>query len=138
MIDKMTGDGVIVLFGAPVGFADHADRALACAREVDVFAQAYRARMIETLGVFGQTRIGIASGVGLVGNFGGERRFNYTAYGEVVVIAARLEAANKTFGTRILFSRETQRRATGTQGMAPVGDVKLRGVAQPIAAYTLA
>jgi class 3 adenylate cyclase len=137
MIDKMTGDGVIVMFGAPVAYEDHADRALACAREVDAFAQAYRKRMIETLGVFGQTRIGVASGTALVGNFGGERRFNYTAYGEVVVIAVRLEEANKTFGARILFSGETMRRANRTQGIVAVGDVKLRGVARPIAAYTL-
>ena len=138
MIDKMTGDGVIVLFGAPVAYEDHADRALACAREVDAFAQAYRQRMIETRGVFGQTRIGIASGAALVGNFGGGRRFNYTAYGEVVVIAARLEAANKTFGARILFSEETKRRATRTQGMVAVGELTLRGVSRPVAAYTLA
>ncbi|MDB5424280.1 MAG: cyaA 3, partial [Phenylobacterium sp.] len=107
MIDKMTGDGVIVFFGAPVPYTDHADRALACAREVDVFAEEYRRQMLAEHGIFGHTRMGLDSGVGLVGNFGGERRFNYTAYGEVVVIAARLEAANKTFGTRILFSAET-------------------------------
>jgi class 3 adenylate cyclase/CHASE2 domain-containing sensor protein len=137
MIDKMTGDGVIVMFGAPVFQEDHADHALAAAREVDSFAQAYRERMIEKLGFFGHTRMGIDSGVGLVGNFGGERRFNYTAYGEVVVIAARLEATNKVFGTRILFSNETRRRATKTDGVAFVGEVDLKGVPEPIAAYTL-
>ncbi len=137
MIDKMTGDGVIVMFGAPVAYADHADRALACAREIDGFSQAYRDRMIEKLGAFGHTRIGIDSGVGLVGNFGGERRFNYTAYGEVVVIAARLEAANKGAGTRILFSEETRRRATLTTGVKPVGKIALKGVPKPIPAFTL-
>ncbi|THD56245.1 CHASE2 domain-containing protein, partial [Phenylobacterium sp.] len=89
MIDKMTGDGVIVFFGAPVPYADHADRALVCAREIDVFAEGYRTKMLAEHGVFGHTRMGLDSGIGLVGNFGGERRFNYTAYGEVVVIAAR-------------------------------------------------
>jgi class 3 adenylate cyclase len=137
MIDKMTGDGVIVIFGAPVAYPDHADRALACAREVDSFALAYRERMIGELGAFGYTRMGIDSGVGLVGNFGGERRFNYTAYGEVVVIAARLEAANKTAGTRILFSEETRRRATATEGMKAVGKIPLKGVKEPVAAFTL-
>jgi class 3 adenylate cyclase len=137
MIDKMTGDGVIVLFGAPVAYPDHADRALACAREIDAFAEEYRARMIAEHGVFGATRMGLDSGTGLVGNFGGERRFNYTAYGEVVVIAARLEAANKTFGTRILLSNETLRRATATEGARPVGEIELKGVPVPVAAYTL-
>ena len=138
MIDKMTGDGVIVFFGAPVPYADHADRALICAREIDVFAEAYRVRMLEQHGVFGQTRMGLDSGVGLVGNFGGERRFNYTAYGEVVVIAARLEAANKTFGTRILFSEATNRLATEAGPTRAVGEIQLKGVPLPIAAYTVA
>ncbi|HEY3950689.1 CHASE2 domain-containing protein [Phenylobacterium sp.] len=137
MIDKMTGDGVIVMFGAPVAYPDHADRALACAREIDAFAEDYRARMIAEHGVFGATRMGLDSGTGLVGNFGGERRFNYTAYGEVVVIAARLEAANKTFGTRILFSNETLRRATATEGARPVGEIELKGVPVPVSAFTL-
>ncbi|MBS0362638.1 MAG: CHASE2 domain-containing protein [Proteobacteria bacterium] len=137
MIDKMTGDGVIVMFGAPVAYPDHADRALACARAIDAFAEVYREKMIAEHGVFGATRMGLDSGVGLVGNFGGERRFNYTAYGEVVVIAARLEAANKTFGTRILFSSETLRRATATAGAKAVGEVQLKGVPVPVAAYTL-
>jgi len=137
MIDKMTGDGVIVLFGAPVAYEDHADRALACAREVDAFAQGYRRRMVETLGAFGQTRIGIDSGIGLVGNFGGERRFNYTAYGEVVVIAARLEDANKACGTRILFSAATARLAKNAGETRPVGEIDLKGVPIPIEAHTL-
>jgi adenylate cyclase len=137
MIDKMTGDGVIVFFGAPVPYEDHADRALACAREIDVFAEEYRRQMIERHGVFGHTRMGLDSGIGLVGNFGGERRFNYTAYGEVVVIAARLEAANKTFGTRILFSAETLRRAPKAGETRAVGEIELKGVPIPVEAYTL-
>jgi class 3 adenylate cyclase/CHASE2 domain-containing sensor protein len=136
MIDKMTGDGLIVLFGAPVAFADHADRALACCREIDAFAEAYRAEMLEKHGVFGHTRMGLDSGTGLVGNFGGERRFNYTAYGEVVVIAARLEAANKGFGTRILFSAETLRLAPNAGPVRALGEVDLKGVPVPVAAYT--
>ena len=139
MIDKMTGDGLIVMFGAPVALPNHAERALAAARDIDIFGEEYRAKMIEAHGVFGHTRMGIDSGIGLVGNFGGERRFNYTAYGEVVVIAARLEAANKTFGTRILFSEETLRLA-GAEAIGdhrPVGEIDLKGVPLPIAAYTL-
>jgi adenylate cyclase len=137
MIDKMTGDGLIVLFGAPVVFPDHADRAIACVREIDVFAEDYRRKMLEKHGLFGHTRMGLDSGIGLVGNFGGERRFNYTAYGEVVVIAARLEAANKTFGTRILFSAETLRLAPKAGATRAVGEIDLKGVPIPIEAYTV-
>ncbi len=136
MIDKMTGDGLIVIFGAPIAIPDHAQRAIACVKEIDTFAEAYRERMLAEHGIFGRTRMGLDSGIGLVGNFGGERRFNYTAYGEVVVIAARLEAANKTFGTRILFSAETKRLAGEPGDVRPVGSIELKGVPLPIEAFT--
>lgn len=136
MIDKMTGDGIIAIFGAPVPSTDHADRAIACAREIDLYALDIRKKMIERGINFGYTRMGLSSGIGLVGNFGGERRFNYTAYGEVVVIAARLEAANKTFGTRILFSSDTLKLAKQGVPIEAVGEIDLKGVPVPIPAYT--
>ena len=138
MIDKMTGDGIIAIFGAPVPSEDHADRAIACAREIDTYAEGIRERMIARGITFGHTRMGLSSGIGMVGNFGGERRFNYTAYGEVVVIAARLEAANKTFSTRILFSGETLRLAKRDIPVISVGEIDLKGVPLPIPAYTTA
>ena len=104
--------------------------------EFDAYALGIRERMIERGIKFGYTRLGISSGIGLVGNFGGERRFNYTAYGEVVVIAARLEAANKTFGTRILFSADTLKLAKQSVPIEAVGEIDLKGVPVPIPAYT--
>jgi adenylate cyclase len=95
-----------------------------------------RRRMIGRGITFGHTRMGISSGTGLVGNFGGERRFNYTAYGEVVVIAARLEAANKTFGTRTLVSRAPLRLARPERPVVPVGEIDLKCVPVTIPAYT--
>ena len=136
LVDKMTGDGIIALFGAPVLQPDHADRALACARDIATYSRAYSAQMAAEGVKFGRTRVGLNSGVGLVGNFGGERRFNYTAYGQVVVIAARLEAANKEFDTTILFSQDTFDRAKVVDDVRPVGETRLKGVAQPIPAYT--
>ena len=138
MIDKMTGDGIIAIFGAPVPSEDHADRAIACARDIDIYALAIREKMLARGISFGYTRMGLSSGIGLVGNFGGERRFNYTAYGEVVVIAARLEAANKTFSTRILFSGDTLRLAKREVPVISVGEIDLKGVPLPIPAYTTA
>ncbi|NDD64573.1 MAG: hypothetical protein EBZ36_11460 [Acidobacteria bacterium] len=138
MLDKLTGDGLIAIFGAPVEQADHAHRAIACAREIDVFAEAYRAQVSETHSVrFGQTRMGLHSGPALVGNFGGDKRFNYTAYGETVVIAARLEAANKSVGSRILVSRSTVSAAGEVKNARSVGLVELKGVSEPVEAYAL-
>ncbi len=136
LVDKMTGDGVIALFGAPVLQPDHADRALACARDIAAYSKAYSAKMAAEGVKFGRTRVGLNSGIGLVGNFGGEKRFNYTAYGQVVVIAARLEAANKEFDTTTLFSQDTFERAKVVDDVRPVGETRLKGVAQAIPAYT--
>jgi adenylate cyclase len=139
MIDKMTGDGVIAIFGAPVLYADHADRAIACAQEIDRYAETIREGMIARGIAFGHTRMGISSGLAMVGNFGSEQRFNYTAYGETMVVAARLEAANKTFNTRILFSGATLALARNRDvPVRPVGEIDLKGVPRPIAAYTIA
>jgi class 3 adenylate cyclase len=137
LIDKMTGDGIIAIFGAPVAQPDHAERALACARDIDAFGEAFRERSIAAGLKVGRTRLGVNSGLGLVGNFGGDRRFNYTAYGQVVVIAARLEAANKELGTRVLFSADTRSRVGPALDARAMGEILLKGVPQPIAAYTL-
>ena len=137
LIDKLTGDGVVAIFGAPVAQPDHARRALACARDIHIFAEAFRARAAAAGTPVGRTRMGINSGDGLVGNFGGPRRFNYTAYGQVVVIAARLEAENKAHGTTLLFSEETWHQAQPVSGARPVGEVQLKGVEQAVRAYTL-
>lgn len=137
MLDKLTGDGVIVLFGAPVVHTDHADRAIACARDIQVFSERYRTEVREKYGIaLGRTRLGLHSGPALVGNFGGKRRFNYTAYGQTVVIAARLEAANKEHDTTVLLSDATLARAKAAGEVAQVGVLTLKGVPEPIKAYT--
>jgi adenylate cyclase len=137
MLDKLTGDGVIVLFGAPVEHEDHADRAVACARDISAYSAEYSKEVMARFGIkFGRTRSGVHSGPALVGNFGGEKRFNYTAYGQVVVIAARLEAANKEYDTTVLFSDTTLARCTSAGDVKALGQISLKGVPQPITVYT--
>ena len=75
---------------------------------------------------FGVTRIGVHAGPALVGNFGGSRFFDYTAYGDTINTAARLEAANKFLGTRICVSAAVADATEKFQGR-PVGDLMLRG-----------
>jgi adenylate cyclase len=137
MLDKLTGDGLIAMFGAPIEHKDHADRAIACARDMETYTEAYRDEVEKRFNIrMGRTRIGLHSGEGLVGNFGGEKRFNYTAYGQVVVIAARLEAANKEAGTGIMFSDATLKLAKNPGPVREVGSIQLKGVPQPILTYT--
>ncbi|HJQ59225.1 MAG TPA: adenylate/guanylate cyclase domain-containing protein [Vineibacter sp.] len=133
-VAKIVGDGLHVLFGAPGEQPDHAARAIACALELDEFAQDFRARQ-SALGIsLGITRIGVHAGPAIVGNFGGGRFFDYTAYGDTINIAARLQVANKQLGTRVCVSAAVAARAEGFCGR-PVGDVVLRGRTEPIRCF---
>ena len=131
---KIIGDALNVLFGAPVDQPDHAERAVACALDLDSYAEAFRARWQDKGVPIGTTRIGINSGPALVGNFGGERFFDYTAYGDTINVAARLQAANKQLGTRICISGSVVERISGFRGR-PVGKVLLRGRSEALPAY---
>jgi adenylate cyclase len=123
---KIIGDALNVLFGAPTDQPDHAGRAVACAMALDGYAEGFRARWRARGIAVGATRTGIHSGSALVGSFGGGRFFDYTAYGDTINIAARLEDANKQLGTRICVSGSVVERIPDFRGR-PVGSVILRG-----------
>src|SRR6059058_3249164 len=133
-VAKVIGDGIQILFNAPGDQPDYAARAVACAHDLDAWSQNFRERW-KSKGVnFGITRIGAHAGPAMVGNFGGNRFFDYTAYGDTVNIAARLEGANKFLGTRICVSVTV---ASGTNNFKgrPVGDLMLRGRSEPLRAF---
>ena len=125
-VAKLVGDAMHVLFGAPGDQSDHAARAVACARDLDAFAESLRTRWIGEGVALGATRIGVHAGAAIVGNFGGSRFFDYTAYGDTVNTAARLEGANKQLGTRVCISADVAERVDGFSGR-PIGDLLLRG-----------
>lgn len=133
-VAKIIGDAIQVLFNAPGDQPDYATRAVACAHELDAWAQDFRARQSAMGVTFGATRIGIHAGPALVGNFGGNRFFDYTAYGDSINIAARLEAANKHLGTRICVSASVAEATEDFQGR-PVGELMLRGRSEPLRAF---
>ena len=107
---------------------------IACALELDAYAEAYRREWNARGAALGATRIGVHAGPAIVGNFGGGRLFDYTAYGDTINAAARLEAVNKQLGTRICVSAVAAERAPGFIGR-PVGDLRLRGRTEPMRAY---
>ena len=82
----------------------------------------------------GVTRIGAHAGPALVGNFGGERFFDYTAYGDTINVTARLETANKQLGTRICVSAILAEKVGEFHGR-PVGDLVLRGRTEALRAF---
>jgi class 3 adenylate cyclase len=133
-VAKIIGDAIQVLFNAPGDQPDFASRAVACAHDLDSWAQDFRKRWQPKGVSFGATRIGVHAGPALVGNFGGGRFFDYTAYGDTINTAARLEAANKFLGTRICVSAAIAASVPDFQGR-PIGDLMLRGRSEPLRAF---
>ena len=133
-VAKVIGDAIQVLFNAPGDQPDYAARAVACAHGLDARARDFSRRWKERGVQFGATRIGVHAGPALVGNFGGDRFFDYTAYGDTINTAARLETANKVLGTRICVSAAVVDACAGFRGR-PVGDLMLRGRSEPLRAF---
>jgi adenylate cyclase len=133
-VAKIIGDAIHVLFGAPADQPDAASRAIACALALDAWSEAFRKDWNARGVPLGLTRIGVHAGPAIVGNFGGGRLFDYTAYGDTINAAARLESVNKQLGTRICVSAAAAERAGEFRGR-PVGDLILRGRGEPMRAY---
>ncbi|MFL5306535.1 MAG: adenylate/guanylate cyclase domain-containing protein [Polyangia bacterium] len=138
-VDKYIGDALMVLWNAPTAQADHAAAAcrgaLACAAATDalVGSDAWRRSGL----VPWRTRFGIHTGPALVGNFGAPERLNYTAMGDGVNLAARLEGLNKFYGTAILVSDDTRRHAGAAFLFREVDRVAVKGKAQAVAIHEL-
>lgn len=133
-VDKVVGDAIHAIFGAPQPQPDHARRAVQCALDMDAFATEFMNKKNAEGIALGPTRIGINSGAAMVGNFGGDTLFDYTAHGEPINITARLEAANKVLGTRICVSGETVSRIRDFHGR-PVGMLLLKGKTEPVEVF---
>ena len=133
-IDKFVGDAVVAFWGAPADMPDHAALAVSCALAMDDFAAAFAADKARDGVNMGLTRIGIHSGVATVGNFGGNIRYDYTAIGDPVNIAARLESVNKYFGTRICVGGPTMERCPRI-AFRPIGKLVLKGKQKAVAVF---
>ncbi len=132
-VDKIIGDAMCAFFGAPIDQPDHQARAVACALELDHFARTFAATKTAQGIPIGRTRIGVHSGIATIGNFGGKNFFDYTAFGDMVNTAARLESINKHLGTRICMSAVTAEKCPGLV-FRPVGDLILKGKSEQLAA----
>ena len=133
-LDRIVGDAVAVLFSAPVPQADHRQRALDCALEMDRFATEYATRLQGQGTPWGHTRIGLHSGEVIVGNFGGKTLFDYRALGDPINTASRLESVNKHLGTRVCLSQAILDGCTGVPVRA-VGRLVLKGKSLPLQVY---
>ncbi|MFN3552502.1 MAG: adenylate/guanylate cyclase domain-containing protein, partial [Novosphingobium meiothermophilum] len=133
-LDKFVGDAVVAFWGAPIAYPDDGERAVKAAWAMYLAGEEFRKAAPAGVPRIGRTRVGVHYGEAVVGNFGGEGRIQYTALGDAMNTAARLEGANKALGTRVLVSREAAERS-GLDWFRPMGEVVLRGRATPVEVF---
>lgn len=131
MIDKVVGDAVHALFNAPEDLEGHVDIAIVCAGEIRALTEEMRRRPAFSAVDFGRTRIGIETGPAIFGEVGLGGKLDYTAHGEAVNLAARLQEANKRHQTSILVGPQAGERsaiplrAIGTHEIRDYGELAL-------------
>lgn len=125
-VDKFIGDAIMSIFNAPVPQADHIERAVRCALDMDVYNEKFRIAQNAAGIPIGHTRIGIHTGPAVIGNFGSRQRMDFTALGDTVNVASRTEGVNKYFGTRICCTEEVA-KACHSIAFRPIGNVVLKG-----------
>jgi adenylate cyclase len=133
-IDKFVGDAVVAFWGAPIARDDDGDRALGAVMEMLKFTQSFGADDPDRA-MLGKTRVGLHYGEAIVGNFGGEGRIQYTALGDAMNTAARLEGANKYLKSTALVSDEARARTETQDVFRPMGRITLSGRSTPIVVW---
>lgn len=131
LIDKYIGDAIMAVFGAPNEDAQHATSACLAALQLAELGR----RMSGNPTFF--TRMGLNSGRVVVGNVGSQKRLSYTAIGDNVNLASRLEGVNKQYGTQILISESTFVRAQSAIEARELDFIRVKGKAQPTRIYEL-
>ncbi len=137
ILDKFIGDAVVAFWGAPISRPDDGTRAARAGYAIWQAGEDFRAEvaaMDPDLPKIGQTRVGLHYGEAVVGNFGGENRIQYTALGDSMNTAARLESGNKTFRSAIMASGDFASRS-GLDWWRPMGSVVLSGRASAVELY---
>jgi len=137
MIDKIVGDAIHAIFNAPFTLEDHPRRAVESALALLNASQTIRGSPLGQKLQLGRTRIGIETGLAIVGDVGGRRKLDYTAHGDAVNAAARLEAANKEFGSSICIGPGTAGHLDPAT-LHPIGTFVPRGQSREVTVYTVA
>ncbi|WP_313805766.1 adenylate/guanylate cyclase domain-containing protein [Sphingobium sp.] len=133
-IDKFVGDAVVAFWGAPISRPDDGERAVKAALAMHAAGEEFRRTVPQGVPPIGMTRVGLHHGEAIVGNFGGEGRIQYTALGDSMNTAARLESANKQTKSAVLVSESAKDRS-GLDIFRPMGNVVLRGRASSIGIF---
>lgn len=133
-VDKFIGDAVMGIWGAPADDPDHAANAVGAALRITDLIRQARAETTGGGHSFG-VKIGAHTGDAIVGNVGSQKRFNYTAVGETVNVASRLEGLPGVYGCEIVISDTTAAAVAGWFLMRELDRVAVKGRDQPVGIY---
>jgi len=131
MTDKFIGDAGMFLFGAPLDLEDHETKAVQAAIDI----QAGITELNKTLSTPVQVGVGVQSGVACIGNMGSDTRFDYSAIGDAVNTAARLESATKEVGVDILIGQETAKNCKFV--LKSLKPIKVKGKKDALKIWTI-
>jgi adenylate cyclase len=134
-VDKYIGDAIMAFWGAPRHVADHAAQACLAAIKCRDYSRRLAAEQSSSGKTPMLTRIGLNTGVAIIGNIGYDARLNYTAMGDMVNLGSRLEALNKYYGTQILISESTWRLAKDAVETRFIDIVAVKGKSIPVRIY---
>jgi adenylate cyclase len=141
-VDKFIGDAIMALWGAPVvGQNDHAQRAYRTALEYQAAVDRFNTKAREKFGFEGDlfvARVGLHTGHAICGNIGSHTRYNYTAVGDSVNLASRLEGLGKQYDVTLLISEDAVRSAgaDGSSEIYLVDQVAVKGRSKPVMIYS--
>ncbi len=135
-VDKFIGDAVMAFWGAPIADPEQSRHALEAAVAMQAATARFGAQLAKEGGPEIRMRVGLHRGECIVGNLGGNARFEYTAIGDAVNLASRLEGANNAYGTGILASDAVVDAVAGVIAVRPVDVVRVKGRSQPVSLYT--
>ncbi|HEY0437945.1 MAG TPA: adenylate/guanylate cyclase domain-containing protein, partial [Phenylobacterium sp.] len=136
-VDKYIGDAVMAVWGAPVDVVDAERKAVETALNCQEALEAFNRDVVGEYLPNGRlgTRIGIATGFAVAGNMGSAERLNYTVTGDMVNLSARLEGANKEYGTSIMISELTAKALDGAYVLRRLDRLVVKGKTLPITVF---
>ena len=131
MVDKFIGDACMAIFNAPLDIDEHEKRAVACAQDMRTAMRMLQKELPEPIAI----GIGVNTGEAVIGNMGSNNRFDYSAIGDAVNTAARLESATKEAGVDILIGESTAKKMP--YDLTLLAPIKVKGKAKALKVYTI-